>query len=166
MESSSSPPARSSRFSSASRFFSRSKTKTPADKSSKPQDPDQAGQKTPMEQQGAKAKESGGVRFENVKVGKGCAYVSVSTIGKEVYGKDVEIDDHTSWYGGQMSDKSLQSLPKAQSLITEESSVRDQNTEDIGFNDRHGAGRTLEETASTGTGARRRTWSVTTQKHF
>jgi len=86
-----------------------------------------------MEQQGAKVEDSGGVRFENVKVGKGCVYVLVSTIGKEVHGKNVDIDDHTTWHGGQMSDQSLQSLPEAHGLPTEESSLRDQSAEDIGF---------------------------------
>ena len=86
-----------------------------------------------MEQQGAKAEGSGGVRFSKVKVGRGCTVVMVSTIGKEVHGKNVDIDDHTTWHGGQMLDQSLQGLPEAHGLPTEESSLRDQSTEDIGF---------------------------------
>jgi hypothetical protein len=154
----SSSSSSSPHFSSVSSLFSRSKTKTPADKSRKPQDLDQACPETPMEQQGAKVEDSGGVRFENVKVGKGCVYVLVSTIGKEVHGKNVDVDDHTTWHGGQMSDQSLQGLPKAHGLPTEESSVRDQSTEDIGLSDRHGARRMLEGTALTGAGAKRPSW--------
>lgn len=107
-----------------------------------------------MEQQGAKVEDSGGVRFENVKVGRGCAVVLVSTKGKEVCGTDIEIDDHTTWQSGQMSDQSLQGLPKAHA--TEESSVRDQST-DIGSSG-HGPGRILGGVASTGARAQRPTW--------
>jgi hypothetical protein len=149
-----SPPARSSRFSSVSSLFSRSKTKTPAEKR-RPQDLDQACQKAPMEQQGAKVEDSRGVRFENVKVGKGCTVVVVSTIGKEVQGTGIDIDDHTTWHGGQMSDQSLQSLPKAHG--TEKSSATDQSIKDIGPS-RYGAGRILGEPASTGADANRPTW--------
>lgn len=155
MAPSSSPPARSSRLSSISSLFSRSKSKTPAEKRRKPQDLDQASQKALMEQQGTKVEDSGGVRFKNVKVGRGCAVVLVSTIGKEVYGTDIDIDDDTTWHGGQMSNQSLQGLPKAHG--TEESSVRDQSTEDIGSS-RYGAGRILGAAASTGAGAKRPTW--------
>ncbi|KAN0105055.1 hypothetical protein V8E51_010800 [Hyaloscypha variabilis] len=152
-----SPPAcssrspRSPRLSSVSSLFSRSKTKTPAEKT-KPQDLDQASQKAPMEQQGAKAEGSGGVRFSKVKVGRGCAVVMVSTIGKEVEGTDIEIDDHTTWHGGQMSPESLQGLPKAHG--TEESTMRDQSTEDGGPS-RYGAGHVLGRAASTGDGVKR-----------
>jgi len=111
-----------------------------------------------MEQQGAEVEAPGGVRFKDVKVGRGCVYVLVSTSGKEVYGEKVDIDDHTTCYGGQMSDQSLQGLPEAHSLPTEEPSVRDQSTEDTGFNDRHGEGRMLKGAALTGAGAKRPTW--------
>ena len=155
MAPSSSPPARSSRLSSVSSLFSRSKAKTPAEKRRKPQDLEEARQKALMEQQGAKVEDSGGVRFENVKVGRGCAAVMVSTIGKEVHGTGIDIDDHTTWHGGQMSDQSLQGLPRAHG--TEESSIRDQRTEDSGSS-RYGAGRILGGAASTDAGATRPTW--------
>jgi hypothetical protein len=107
-----------------------------------------------MEQQGNEVKDSGGVRFENVKVGRGCAVVLVSTIGQEVQGTGIDINECTTWYGGQMSDQSLQSLPKAHG--TEESSMRDQSTENIGSR-RYGAGRILGGVVSSDAGAKRPT---------
>src|SRR5690349_845096 len=101
-------PTRSSRLSSVSSIFSRSKTKTPAENKSKPQDLNKAYQKAPMEQQGAKVENSRGVRFEGVKIGTGCAVTIVSTKGEEVYGKDIEVEDYTSFNSGQMSEESVQ----------------------------------------------------------
>ena len=71
----------------------------------------QACQKAP--QHSAKVENSRGVRFENVKIGKGCAIAMVSTKGEEVYGKDIKVEDYTSFNSGQMSDQSVQSLPRA-----------------------------------------------------
>jgi hypothetical protein len=149
------PPARSSRLVSVSSLFSKSKTlkiETPTEKKRKPQDLDEAFQKAPMEQQGAQVVGSGGVRFKNIKIGKGCAIVMVSTIGKEVDGEDIEIDDHTSWHTGQMSPESLGGLPKAYG--TQESSVKDESTEDS----RYGQGHVLGGAASTSSSAKRPTW--------
>ncbi|KFY24774.1 hypothetical protein V491_02029 [Pseudogymnoascus sp. VKM F-3775] len=63
----------------------------------------QACQKASMEQQGAKVGNHTGVRFENVKIGKGCAVAIVSTKGEEVYGKDIDVGDYTSFNSGQMT---------------------------------------------------------------
>ena len=68
----------------------------------------QARQQASMDQQGAKVGNHTGVRFENVKIGKGCAVAIVSTKGEEVYGKDIEVGDYTSFNSGQMSDQSVQ----------------------------------------------------------
>lgn len=107
-----------------------------------------------MEQQDPTVKESKGVRFENVKIGKRCVVVTVSTQGEEVYGKDIEVDDYTSWHGGQMSDQSLQNLPKIYDDEREKSSMKDQSVKNIGSS-RHmdGAGRTLREAPLTAAGA-------------
>ncbi|KFY78639.1 hypothetical protein V499_02242 [Pseudogymnoascus sp. VKM F-103] len=77
----------------------------------------QACQKAPTGQQGAKVENSRGVRFQNVKIGKGCAITMVSTKGEEVFGKDIKVEDYTSFNSGQMSDQSVQSLPRACSTI-------------------------------------------------
>jgi polygalacturonase len=66
----------------------------------------QACQKASMKQRGAKVENSRGVRFENVKIGKGCAIAIVSTKGEEVYWKDIKVWDYTSFQSGQMSDQS------------------------------------------------------------
>ncbi|KFY77061.1 hypothetical protein V499_03466 [Pseudogymnoascus sp. VKM F-103] len=79
--------------------------------------PNQACQKALMEKQGAKVENYRGVRFENVEIGKGCAIAMVSTKGEEVYGKDIKVGDYTSFNSGQMSDESVQSLPRAHSTI-------------------------------------------------
>jgi polygalacturonase len=50
-----------------------------------------------MKQQGAKVENSRGVRFENVKIRKGCAITIVSTKGEEVYRKDIKVRDYTSF---------------------------------------------------------------------
>jgi hypothetical protein len=65
----------------------------------------QACQKASMKQRGAKVENSRGLRFENVKIGKGCAIAIVSTKGEEVYGKDIKVGDYTSFHSGQMSDQ-------------------------------------------------------------
>ena len=65
----------------------------------------QACQKASMKQRSAKVENSRGVRFENVKIGKGCAIAIVSTKGEEVYGKNIKVGDYTSFHSGQMSDQ-------------------------------------------------------------
>ena len=111
-----------------------------------------------MEPQGAKIEDSGGVRFEQVKIGSGSTVVTVSTIKREVYGKDIEVGDHVTWHCGQMSEQALQGLPKAHNLPTKATSVRDQRTEDIESKRYIGAGQVLGEAASTGASAKRPTW--------
>ncbi len=91
----------------------------------------------------------GDVSFENVKVGEDCVFVNVSTTGKGVTGKDITVQDHTVFYGGQMSDQSLQGLPLP---------TRSQGIQRAAFVDRHGTGRPLERGDPTGLGARRPAW--------
>ena len=149
-----SSPSRSSRLSSVSSIFSRSKTKAPAENKTKPQDLNKAQQKAPMEQQGAKVEHSRGVRFEGVNIGKGCAITIVSTQGGEVYGKEIDVQDYSSFHSGQMSEESVQALPRACSPA--QSSTENQSNR-AAQSSRRGVGRVLGVAASNGAGAERPT---------
>lgn len=116
-----------------------------------------------MEQQDAKVENSRGVRFEGVKIGQGCAVTIVSTKGEAVYGKNIEVEDYTSFNSGQMSDASVQSLPKAycpEQFSTgnrsDQSSTENQSGRVAEFS-RHGVGRVVGVAASNGACAERPT---------
>lgn len=64
-----------------------------------------------------KVENSRGVRFQNVKIRKGCAIAIVLTKGEEVFRKDIKVKDYTFFNSRQMSNQSVQSLPRACSTI-------------------------------------------------
>jgi hypothetical protein len=99
-----------------------------------------------MEYQIEHVQGSGEVKFQDVKVGKGCVYVHVSTIGNPVNGKNVTVGDHTTVYGGQMSDVSLQGLPVAQGVPNQQPSASAQSADGARFGGTNGAGYTLAGT--------------------
>jgi hypothetical protein len=107
-----------------------------------------------MEQQNEGPDRPGDVRFEKVTVGDGCVFINVSTIGKAVTGTEINIENHTLFYGGQMSDESLQSLPRLEGASMQDSAAGGQST-DAGVARRHGIGYTLGQGGSTSTGAKR-----------
>ena len=69
-------------------------------------------QEAPTEKQAAEVEKYGGLRFENFKVGNCCAIAMISGDG-EVYGKNVEVGNNTTFNCGQISQELVQSLPRA-----------------------------------------------------
>lgn len=140
-------PSRSSRLSSVSSIFTRSKAKALAENKSKPQDLNKAQPKAPMEQEGARVEHSRGIRFEGVHIGTGCAVTMVSTKGEAVYGKDINVEDYSSFHSGQMSKESVEGLPKAYS--PGQSSTENQSSR-AAQSSRYGVGHVLGVTGSSG----------------
>ncbi|KFY06108.1 hypothetical protein V491_08851 [Pseudogymnoascus sp. VKM F-3775] len=105
-------------------------------------------QEVPVEGQVAKVKRSGGVRFENIKVGNCCAIAMVSDDG-EVYGKGVEVGNNTTINCGQISQKLVQSLPRAYSPGQSPTENPSSSAIESG---RHGVGHVLGVAAPSGGG--------------
>jgi len=85
-----------------------------------------------MGQQGTSVQINEGVNFDNIKVGNCAAVFLVSNQGKPVNGTNLEFGDHSTFGGGQMSDESLESIPKARSTEASSDSLNGKSTKDTG----------------------------------
>lgn len=125
-----------------------------------------------------KAEEPRGVRFEKLTGDKGSVFVQVNTFGQPaptsaqpvstsappappappVFGRDIKIGENATWYLGNMADETVQRLPRASDLRTQETSSTtdpDQSGEHNEAADRHRAVGLLEYRPSNTTGFER-----------